>query len=406
MQVANYDHFGGRHWDSANVTHLLAHAGVASPVDGKPLSEAMVFGIAGGIGAGYSFCPSVPGYGCGSGISIVGRCLGYSTDSTYPKTVFDRLGVTSDVRETSGVKGAHQNLLEALSKNKPAILWCSRFEMRYTHVPMRADCSMYAVVCHGIDEAKGEAYVADHSATSMTVSIEQLQKSRNRVCSFKNRSLTIEPPKSKLSATTLKDAVVAGLKQCAESLAKPKIKTFSFEGLDEWSKIINSSTNKKGWLKMFPGGKLYGALSDVFISIETIGNGGGLYRTIYADFLDEAAGATKNKKLAACAKTYRALGERWTNFAAAMLPDEHASFKKAKQLQRSWHDGLVKKGEKGLKEVAAAREAISAMDKSMQNGEFPLKPSEVPNFLAGLQKQLIDLIAAERVAAAQLASAT
>ena len=64
---------GGQHTESAAIRTLLAHAGVANPLTGEPLSEVLCFGIAGGIGAGYSFCPSIPRGGIGSGVTIVGR---------------------------------------------------------------------------------------------------------------------------------------------------------------------------------------------------------------------------------------------------------------------------------------------------------------------------------------------
>src|SRR5262249_31648748 len=58
MRVENYAHFGGKHGESAALKNLLTHAGVRNPVTGAPFTEALCFGIAGGIGAGYSFCPS------------------------------------------------------------------------------------------------------------------------------------------------------------------------------------------------------------------------------------------------------------------------------------------------------------------------------------------------------------
>ena len=44
---------GGRHHDSALLTHVLAAAGVTAAHDGVPLDEPMVAGLAGGIGFMY-----------------------------------------------------------------------------------------------------------------------------------------------------------------------------------------------------------------------------------------------------------------------------------------------------------------------------------------------------------------
>jgi len=66
MSVSGFSHFGGRHGESATLKNLMAFHGVKNPLSGAPMSEALRFGIAGGIGAGYSFCPSVVRYGGGS----------------------------------------------------------------------------------------------------------------------------------------------------------------------------------------------------------------------------------------------------------------------------------------------------------------------------------------------------
>ena len=83
MRVAGFAHFGGRHAESAAIRNILAFHGVLDPATGKPFTEAMCFGIAGGIGAGYSFCPSVVRYGAGSGVAVIGRHKIYATSAVW-----------------------------------------------------------------------------------------------------------------------------------------------------------------------------------------------------------------------------------------------------------------------------------------------------------------------------------
>src|SRR6185503_6702543 len=103
--------------------NTLAHAGVTAPHTGAPLTEAMCLGIAGGIGVGYSFCPSIPGHGTGTGLSAVGRYRVFTTSADYYDGLFSRLGIKTDVKETTGEKGAYKNLREAIAAGKPAIVW-------------------------------------------------------------------------------------------------------------------------------------------------------------------------------------------------------------------------------------------------------------------------------------------
>ena len=53
MNQQNYTQIGGIHPETATMTNVLANQGFVSPHNGRPLSEAMVLGIAGGLGCGY-----------------------------------------------------------------------------------------------------------------------------------------------------------------------------------------------------------------------------------------------------------------------------------------------------------------------------------------------------------------
>jgi hypothetical protein len=142
MQVGGYAHFGGRHGESAAIKNLLAFAGVGNPVTGEPMSEALCFGIAGGIGAGYSFCPSVPRYGCASGVSVIGRYKSYATDATWYQGFFDRIGAATRITETGGKGKAYQNLVSELEGGRPVVVWCSRARLPFLNGPA-ASCDLW-----------------------------------------------------------------------------------------------------------------------------------------------------------------------------------------------------------------------------------------------------------------------
>src|SRR5437763_16888635 len=112
ISVNGYAHIGGIHGESAALKNLLAFDGIA-------LSEPLCFAIAGGIGAGYSFCPSVVRHGSGSGVTIIGRHKTYVTGAGWYQDFFDRLGVRTRITETTAVKKAYQNLLDELQAGRP-----------------------------------------------------------------------------------------------------------------------------------------------------------------------------------------------------------------------------------------------------------------------------------------------
>jgi hypothetical protein len=53
MAVEGYRQFGGVHSQTAALRNVLDFMGATAPHDDKPFSEALLFGIMGGIGAAY-----------------------------------------------------------------------------------------------------------------------------------------------------------------------------------------------------------------------------------------------------------------------------------------------------------------------------------------------------------------
>jgi len=285
------------------------------------------------------------------------------------------------------------------------ILWLAA--MKLTWLGWAGTCGMYSSLCHGVDEAKGEALLSDRGPDSVSISLDELAFLRNRVCSFKNRSLSFEPP-AKLDEKSLKKAVSEGIAACAADFRKPKLGTFNLPGLLEWSKVIANPKNKKGWPVVYGGGsggagggRLYLPLRDAFDSIETAGTGGGLMRGMYADFLEEAAALLGSSTLRGAAQTYRDLAMQWTALAEACLPDRVKPFKQTKALLRKRNALLVEKGEKGGKQAAAVVAELQAIEAETAKA-FPLDAAQTRDLLESLASRIASLHAAETEAATML----
>jgi hypothetical protein len=390
MPVNNYVHTGGRHAASVGLRNLLTHAGIVAPHTGKPLSEPLVFGIAGAIGAGYSFCPSVIRYGGGSGIWVVGRHKAYATGADWYQGACDRLGVKTRVTETGGPGKAYENLKAEIDAGRPAVVWVSRARLPFLGSPINAcDLWMHEFVVFGLDESKGVAIGSDRSAVPVTISLDDLAAARRGVCSHKNRTLTIDRPAT-LSASKLRDAVLAGLRACVAELRTPRIKTFSLPGLDLLSQRIANAKHKDGWPVVFADRFMFNALCDLFISIETNGTGGGLFRPLFAETLTEAAAVTGRSKFADLAGVYKLLGKRWTDLADAALTDRVPAFKKAKAALREREKLFVEKGPKADAQITATNATLAAIGVEVRK-QFPLDPAETVEHLDGLRGRLTDL---------------
>lgn len=402
MLVQNFRQFGGRHYETAAMRNILAHVGMVSPASGQPLTEAMCLGIAGGIAAGYSFCPSRPEGDEGSGVTVIGRYKAYVTGADYYTGLFDKLKVRTTIKETTSEKSAYRNLVDAISSQRPAIVWCAPFGLTYASHPRT--CSMYSFIVYGVDEARQMALVSDRAHTGWEMDLNELAASRKDVCSHKNRLMTIDAP-IKLTQDTLKSAVMNGVQACVRDLMVPHIKTFNLPGLLEWARVLPSVRNRKGWLVVYPDGNLYPALRDTFDSIETAGTGGKLFRDMYAEFLEEAAPIAGRDKFKRCADLYRTLGNRWQNFAHQALPDAHPAFSRTKELLLERKSLVESVGTPARPRMQEIHDELVSLEQQMHD-HFPLGHDDSLELLNQMAAEIESLYELEMDAAEALESAT
>ena len=100
---------GGLHPDSAVLYQALEAVGLKSPHTGKPLTESLVFGLAGGVGAGYSFCPTITAKKF-SGVAIAGRHLAQVANTSWFEGVLKRLGLKYEITRATTPSLALKNL--------------------------------------------------------------------------------------------------------------------------------------------------------------------------------------------------------------------------------------------------------------------------------------------------------
>ncbi len=401
LQVAGYEHFGGKHPITAALRNMLAHSGLKAPHTGEPLSEAMVLGLTGGLGSGYSFCPSsINEYR--SGVSIVGRYLSHASGAEFALEFLKRIEATYTVSETTSENLAHQNLRELLSQGKPVLAWCTREYLPYFRHRARAtEPQNYTVVVVGIDEKVKTAQLGDCAPSPLEIRLATLTRARAGIGPHKNRLLVFEPPSG---TPRLQDGVLEGIKACIESLENPKVKTLSFQGLEQWAKLVANRRNKRGWLNVYPAGRLYSALRDVFRSIETLGTGGGLFRPMYADFLEEACLLTERKAFLACADEYRRVGELWTSVADAALASRVPQFQVAKNLYRETMEIFEQKGTEGFDKLGQIGEELRFVEQRIIE-DFPLSIGDAEAHLGTLRERIIEVVQAERLALKALKNA-
>ncbi len=306
----------GAHFETANVRNLLRASGVE-------ISEAMCLGIGGGIAAGCQFCPSAQKYEISmtSGAQFVPRVKMMTTNGAWYRDTFSRLGVEMDVRESVGKKAAQANLLDGLDAGKLVVAWTTPFGLAPT-MNWMATYGIYTVLVHAV---AGETVTYSDHVSVRQMGLAEFTAARDRVCSLKNRTMTVSVPK--IGEKQWKSAVLAGLRETVGDFEKPRLGTFNLPGLKD---VVGQITgkSKRSWPVVYPGAHVLLPMRDLYESIE-LGTGGGLMRPLYAAFLDEAAALLGRRELAGVAESYRGLGKEWTGFAEFLLPKPFAETKKA-----------------------------------------------------------------------------
>ena len=389
-------HFAGNVPAATALRTLLAHRGVRAPHTGQPFSEAMLFGIAGGIGAGvFAFRYEKEDF---SSFFLAGRHL-WEDDLSYLQRGSSRLGVETQTQEATGAKKGLLQLQELLQAGHPVIAWVDMANLPYRGMPEHWSGGGYhVIVVYGVEVAQGQASVGDLADSPISINLQELAVARARIGKQKHRllGLTGEPAPIDLGA-----AIQEGLRACHAGLTKGRSSNFTLEGFQNWGEQL-VAPGKEGWPAKFPPGRnLWRGLTSILDFTEHYGTGGGLARPLYSDFLQEASQALGRPDLAELAERYAELGAAWTALAEAALPDEVAPLLQAKELLRH-------KAELFLSEGAGGRESYvetwSRLDQLAQETaeSFPLPQPEIQRLLQGLSERVGELYRLETQAAAAL----
>ena len=391
MILNSYQSLGGVHPETASVKNILAFHGVKAPHTGEPLTEAMLLGIGGGLGASYILW-EIEKHGYPSIVLAFRNLANYSVK--FLQKLSGRVGATTKVYETAGKKKASAQLDQSLASGNPAIVWLdlggAPYYMHYL--------SAGAVVVFGID---GETVLVDDRARQpFVINSDLMIEARAKVRSFKNRIMVVEPTGS----FDLELAIREGLKDCVDYLGASST-SFALPAIRKWARMMTDEKNEKGWPTVHRGGRgLYGTLRTVYEAIVHIGSDGGGLRGMYAEFLDEAAPILGSDALAAGAKRYRALHERWRALAQASLPDHVDVFKSTKDMLDRRAAILLENGSGGLEAMTPLNNALHELKGELNPG-FPLSEYDTSALLADIQFHLEGIFQAEKEALDSLESA-
>ncbi len=393
--LPDYRQFDGLHWETGTIRNVLDYQGVKAPHTSQPFTEAMLFGISGGIVAGI-----ITGY-----FNFVYRdhepWLHFLTRNSLDPMgrLIERLGIPTQVKQTAKPDIALKNLTEALASGKPAIVWADMLSLRYTlHIILdAADSTNMPLVVYGHDG--DTAYIADRARVPLKVRAVHFAEARGRSASNKHRLMTLGKP----DTGRLISAVEAGILACAAYMLddpplKPMKGKFGLDAFTRWANLLVSS-KKDGWAKAYPGAKLFSALETCYHYINLWGTDRQGGRGQYADFLDEAAIILGQPALNRVAESYREAGARWDELNLALLPDSILPFRQIRNLMDRQKESFLNEGQEADRQIPGSK--IESIRYEIKQ-DFPLTDGEAADLRDHLREKVLAVQAAERTAASGL----
>jgi Butirosin biosynthesis protein H, N-terminal/Domain of unknown function (DUF4872) len=402
LPPSEYQLLGGLHPDAHAIAGVLANRGLLHPGTGQPLSEAMVLGVGGGLGAGYILWEF-------KAHDLRSLVFGFRNSWQYPdrwaRKTCQRLGVPAAVHETGSAGKADAELRAAVGQGVPAIAWADQQALGYRHLPAWLDGrGGPPVTVYAIDDAAGVALVDDRNRAPLRVPLDALAAARARVGSYKHRLLVLDAPAAELDTERLRAAVRDGLAEQVEHLGR-RSDSFSLPAFRKWARLLTDTANAKAWPKVFADqAGLFGACISVYENLAAEASwGGGHLRGPYAGFLDEAAGLLDAPALTGAAAAYREAAARWQEVADTALPADAEPFAEARRLTAELQR-QVERGDPGQPAAAAAAGRLWALRDRWQR-EFPGGGDAVDALLPRLADRVAAASKAEEAALAALAGA-
>jgi hypothetical protein len=400
--LPNYNEFVGRHPETGPIRNALAYQKVVTPHTGKPISEALLLGVSGGIAFGY-FTFEYKGYD--PQVNLLTRNTFDPVD-----TILERLGIPRDLAQTSNAAKGLENLTGALESGKPPLVWADQMSMPYNATkPNKGWWAMLPIVVFG--HAEDKAYIADRSKKPLVVGAQELQAARARVKHDKFRVMTLgEPDLDKINV-----AVKKGLEQCIRlfTQAPPKgtRENFGFTGMEHWAAMLRNTRNKSSWARSLPPGRrLYsalagtGAVPGAYEWIAHYGCGNGMERPAYADFLEEAAALLFKSKLETAARFFRQSAEMWMALGRDFLPEDTPLLSESRQLIDRKHCLFLDEGAAKLDEIMEINARLEKL-RSDSEREFPWDEAEYAARRAEWSRALDEIRQVEERAVAAMRAA-
>jgi hypothetical protein len=316
--VPGYAEFGGgQHRLSTLVTHLLTQRGITAPHTGEPYSEAMICGLAGGIGFMYAIFEY-------KGLPPMLTIVAQHHPDPWAESVLGRLEVGFIEKHSTSTGAAVAALRGAIGEG--TAVWCLvvRNHLPWHDVRPEMEHDPYPVIVAGAD---GDTlYVDDRASTPRSIAADDFGTAWAAHRKSRHHRLVLTGPQR----ADLGDAIRAAIATTVAHLTGPVLghsfdANFGFSGMGRLAAQMRDTKARTAWVRRFDGAHDIAARR-LFECLEKEYTAPGATRPLYADFLDEAAGVLGEDRLSATAALFRESGAVWSAIAERAADDPGAHY--------------------------------------------------------------------------------
>jgi hypothetical protein len=295
------------HRESALVARLLRDAGQLAPHTGEPFTEAMVCGLAGGIG----FLYAVFEY---KGLPPLVTLVAQHHPDPWAPAALRRAGVGFTEAHSGSPKPATTALRRDLDAGRTVLCTVARGRLPW-HADDPFDADPYPVLVTAAPD--GGLTVDDGTGVDNTVPLDEFVAAWSAHRKGRHHRLVVTGERT--GDLAVRDAIATTVAHLTGPvLGNAFDVNFGLSGLERFATQLRDDRTKTGWARRFADpDALAAALRRVHDCVEREYTAPGATRPLYAEFLDEAATIVDLPPGAADA--YREAGNRWHGLAAAAL---------------------------------------------------------------------------------------